>query len=138
MDTCEPETRPFALFEAAHPPAFLGTPPPPEPARPTPLAPSRPEGVEFGPLPATVSPLARVEDGADRFQRGQLIHALLQHLPALPEADWHGAALRFLRQPGNRSSSGNPGLDRRRGDGDSAHPRRSFRCSVRRVAPRYR
>ncbi len=59
---------------AAHPPEFLGTPPKPEPARPVPLAPSRPEGVEFGPLPASASPLARVEQGADRFQRGQLIH----------------------------------------------------------------
>jgi ATP-dependent helicase/nuclease subunit A len=57
--------------------------------------------VEFGPLPASTSPLIRVEAGADRFQRGQLIHSLLQHLPALREADWHGAALRFLGMPAN-------------------------------------
>ena len=98
---CEPEQRKPAAFEASHPPAFLGTPPKPEPARPMPLAPSRPEGVAFGPVPASASPLARVEQGADRFQRGQLIHGLLQHLPALPEADRRPAAVRFLRRTGN-------------------------------------
>ena len=74
-----------------------------EPARPMPLAPSRPEGVEFGPVPASASPLARVEQGADRFQRGQLIHGLLQtSCRALPEAELaFGTALRFLRRPGN-------------------------------------
>jgi ATP-dependent helicase/nuclease subunit A len=86
---------------APPPPPYLGFAPPPEPARPRPLAPSRPEGVEFGPLPASASPLVRVEAGADRFQRGQLIHGLLQHLPAMPEADWHAAAVRFLGKPTN-------------------------------------
>jgi ATP-dependent helicase/nuclease subunit A len=65
------------------------------------LAPSRPEGVEFGPLPASASPLAQMEHGIDRFQRGQLIHSLLQHLPALPEAERRPAALRFLQRSGN-------------------------------------
>jgi ATP-dependent helicase/nuclease subunit A len=86
---------------AAEAPIFIGTPPRPEPARPMPLAPSRPEGVEFGPVPASASPLTRVEQGADRFQRGQLIHSLLQHLPALPEAERRPAALRFLERIGN-------------------------------------
>jgi ATP-dependent helicase/nuclease subunit A len=102
LEQCEAESHAVSLAAISHPPLFLGTPPGPEPARPMPLAPSRPEGVEFGPLPASTSPLARVEDGADRFQRGQLIHALLQHLPALPDADRHATAMRFLRQPGNR------------------------------------
>jgi len=97
---CEPEPRMAAPLEAAGMPGFLGTPPRPEPARPMPLAPSRPEGVEFGPVPASASPLARIEQGADRFQRGNLIHGLLQHLPALPEAEWHPAAMRFLRRAG--------------------------------------
>ena len=97
----EPERHASAAAAIAFPPAFMGTPPPPEPARPMPLAPSRPEGVEFGPVPASASPLARVEQGADRFQRGQLIHGLLQHLPALPEAERRSAALRFLRRSGN-------------------------------------
>lgn len=87
-------------------PPFLDSAPLPEPARPMPLAPSRPEGVEFGPVPASASPLVRVEQGADRFQRGQLLHALLQHLPALPEDERRGAALRFLTKPGNRLSAG--------------------------------
>ena len=93
--------------EHAHPcltgsaslPAFLGQPPPPEPARPLPLAPSRPLGVELGPLPMSVSPLARVEGGVNWFQRGQVIHALLQHLPALPQDRRHAAALGFLGRP---------------------------------------
>jgi ATP-dependent helicase/nuclease subunit A len=52
-------------------------------------------------VPASVSPLARVEQGDDRFRRGQLTHSLLQHLPALPESERHAAALRFLERPGN-------------------------------------
>jgi ATP-dependent helicase/nuclease subunit A len=65
------------------------------------LAPSRPEGVEFGPLPASASPLAQLEQGVDRFHRGQLIHGLLQHLPALAEPLRRSAALRFLQRAGN-------------------------------------
>ena len=90
-----------ATAGATFPSPFMGTPPRVEPARPMPLAPSRPEGVEFGPVPASASPLARVEQSADRFQRGQLIHGLLQHLPALPDAERRAAALRFLRRAGN-------------------------------------
>ena len=82
-------------------PPFLGSPPPAEPPRPSPLAPSRPEGVELGSLPASASPLARVEGGIDRFQRGQLVHALLQHLPSLPDGDRWAAAMRFLDRPRN-------------------------------------
>jgi ATP-dependent helicase/nuclease subunit A len=93
---------------AARVPAYMGTPPKAEPDRPYPLAPSRPEGVEFGPLPASASPLARVELGADRFQRGQLIHTLLQHLPALPEAERQAAALRFVEQRGNALAGAGP------------------------------
>jgi ATP-dependent helicase/nuclease subunit A len=100
------ETSIAAPAGAAHPPVFLGAPPTPEPARPMPLAPSKPEGVEFGAVPASASPLARVEAGADRFRRGQLIHALLQHLPGLPDAARHEAALRFLRRPGNDLAPG--------------------------------
>jgi ATP-dependent helicase/nuclease subunit A len=105
-EPCEPERLKPAASEASRPPEFLGTPPKPEPARPMPLAPSRPEGVAFGPVPASASPLVRVEQGADRFQRGQLIHGLLQHLPALPEPDRHQAALRFLLRTGNDIPAG--------------------------------
>ena len=75
-------------------------PPPPEPPRPLPLAPSRPEGVELGAVPAAESPLADRDAGGNRFRRGQLIHSLLQHLPALPEPARRDAAVRFLDKPG--------------------------------------
>jgi ATP-dependent helicase/nuclease subunit A len=101
--TAAPNRHAFAPLVAGsvHPPAFLGCAPRPEPARPTPLAPSRPQGVEFGQVPASASPLARAEQGADRFRRGQLIHGLLQHLPALPETERRLAALRFLERAGD-------------------------------------
>ena len=79
-------------------PLFLGQPPAPEPSRPRPLAPSRPEGVELGPVPASASPLTRV-DGPDRFQRGLLIHTLLQHLPAVAETERNTAMMSFLDRP---------------------------------------
>ena len=98
---CEWEQPTQSASAPAQPPGFIGTPPSPEPARPLPLAPSRPEGVEFGPLPASASPLAQMEQGVDRFQRGQLIHSLLQHLPAVPEPERRPAALRFLQRSGS-------------------------------------
>ncbi|MBN9508256.1 MAG: PD-(D/E)XK nuclease family protein, partial [Alphaproteobacteria bacterium] len=61
-----------------------------------PLAPSRPQDAELGPVPAAASPLAGQEAGAARRRRGRLIHALLQHLPALPEASRAPAARRYL------------------------------------------
>jgi ATP-dependent helicase/nuclease subunit A len=73
----------------------------PEPPRPMPLAPSRPEGAELGSVPAADSPLAERDAGGNRFRRGQLIHALLQHLPAIPAEQRRSAALRFVDKPGN-------------------------------------
>jgi len=66
---------------------------PTEPAPPKPLAPSRPDGEE----PPAVSPLARATPS--RWQRGKLVHRLLQTLPDLPPAQWSEAAARFLAQP---------------------------------------
>ena len=87
-------------------PDWHATPPPREPARPMPLAPSRPDGVELGTVPAAASPLAaRMEEG-DRFQRGQLTHGLLQHLPDLPAGDRAAAARRYLDRPGNGLAGG--------------------------------
>jgi ATP-dependent helicase/nuclease subunit A len=80
-------------------PAWMPAPPPPEPPRPMPLAPSRPEGVELGSVPAAESPLAD-RGGGDRFRRGQLIHSLLQHLPSVPADERWEAAVRFLDRPG--------------------------------------
>jgi ATP-dependent helicase/nuclease subunit A len=77
-------------------PAWRPALPPPEPPRPIPLAPSRPEGVELGPVPAVDSPLGARDAGGSRFRRGQLIHALLQHLPSLSPDTQYDAAVRFL------------------------------------------
>jgi ATP-dependent helicase/nuclease subunit A len=82
-------------------PGWVPHPPPLEPPRPVPLAPSRPEGIELGPVPAADSPLAERDAGGNRFRRGQLIHALLQHLPALAPGQRREAAIRFLDRPGN-------------------------------------
>jgi ATP-dependent helicase/nuclease subunit A len=87
-------------------PDWLPAPPPPEPPRPMPLAPSRPEGVELGTVPAAESPLAERDTGGNRFRRGQLIHSLLQHLPAVPEPARRDAAIRFLDKPGQGISPG--------------------------------
>jgi ATP-dependent helicase/nuclease subunit A len=93
-------------------PAWAAAPPPPEPALPKPLAPSRlsagvHEGRGFdggGPAarmpadePAVLSPLAL--GGGDRFKRGLIIHRLLQSLPELPPAEREAAARRFLALP---------------------------------------
>ncbi len=71
-------------------PDWIAAPPPAEPARPLPLAPSRPEGVEHGAIPAALSPLAAAR--GMRLCAGAFVHALLQHLPGLPEADRAAAA----------------------------------------------
>ncbi len=101
-----PDTR-ADLTHAAAPvtlPAWIGsapdwTPadPPEEPARPMPLAPSRPEGAEFGDVPPGDSPLAAA---VDRFRRGQLVHTLLQHLPSLPADERYAAAEAYLARSG--------------------------------------
>ena len=84
-------------------PDWRTAPPAPEPARPRPLAPSRPEGVELGPVPPSASPLVRQGAGGRGLFRGEVVHALLEHLPALPAAEWPAAARRYLE----RSGSGN-------------------------------
>ena len=80
-------------------PQWVPASPPPEPPRPTPLAPSRPEGVELGAVPAAESPLADRDPGGNRFRRGQLIHSLLQHLPAVRAEERWDAAVGFLDKP---------------------------------------
>ncbi|RAU22855.1 double-strand break repair helicase AddA [Paramagnetospirillum kuznetsovii] len=66
-----------------------------EPSPPRPLAPSRPDGEE----PPVRSPLAEA-DGGQRWQRGKLIHRLLQTVPDLPAPDRATAMMRFLNRPG--------------------------------------
>ncbi len=71
-----------------------------EPALPARLAPSRPEGVELGPVPPARSPLASAAQQG-RFNRGLAIHALLQHLPELPVEEWDAAALAYAAAAGH-------------------------------------
>ncbi len=73
-------------------------PVPQEPALPRPLAPSRPTGAAYGPVPPGLSPLAG--QGGARFARGNAVHELLQHLPALPEAGRAAAARSWLARSG--------------------------------------
>ena len=106
-----PQTRPLAprkqaaQHAASALPAWAGRPgnwqpdpPPPEPAIPIPLAPSRPTDALFGPVPRAASPL-QAEPGR-RFLRGNLVHELLQHLPALGPDRWERAARAHLARHG--------------------------------------
>jgi ATP-dependent helicase/nuclease subunit A len=82
-------------------PIWQPSPPPLEPALPSPLAPSRPEGANLGETPRANSPLAERDPAGTRFKTGQLVHALLQHLPALPPDTRAAAARRYLDRPGH-------------------------------------
>lgn len=84
---------------AGLPPEWRAVPPPAEPPVPRPLAPSRPEGVDFGPVPRAASPL-QSGAGVGRFRRGKLVHALLQHLPDLPREHRAAAARSYAARPG--------------------------------------
>jgi ATP-dependent helicase/nuclease subunit A len=97
----EPPPRPFAVPAAAAAegdaavPGWLGRPPPPEPSPPRPLVPSRPAAAE----PAVRPPLAAGRGAA--FQRGRLVHRLLELLPDLPAPQRAAACRRWLAQPGH-------------------------------------
>ncbi len=69
-----------------------------EPALPRPLAPSRPEGIGLGKVPAARSPLAQPAP-ADRFSRGLAMHALLEHLPDFHVEARREAAHRYAARP---------------------------------------
>ncbi len=72
---------------------WMQRPAPPEPAPPRPLAPSRPRDVE----PPVVSPTGA--DSGRRFQRGIVIHRLLETLPDLAPEARRGAAGQYLARP---------------------------------------
>ncbi|WP_284944002.1 double-strand break repair helicase AddA [Acidisoma cladoniae] len=86
-------------------PEWRASPPPPEPARPKPLAPSRPDQAAFGPVPQADSPVAARTFGqaarGARFARGTLIHGLLQHLPDIAPMRRAEAGRGFLTRPGS-------------------------------------
>src|SRR5262249_20101302 len=91
---------------AGRAPEWRAIPPPAEISRPERLAPSRPENAELGPVPASASPLAAREALNNRFHRGSLLHALLQHLPDLPRDRRAGATREWLDRPGTGLSPG--------------------------------
>ena len=74
-------------------PDFARRPRPDEPSPPRPLVASRPSQPE----PAATSPLG-IDSDTTRFQRGLLIHRLMQSLPDLQPAAREPAARRFLAQ----------------------------------------
>ena len=99
--------------DALAPPDWARRPAPREPGLAIPLAPSRLAPLEIDtegePVelprekyrleePSAIAPAA-LRDG-QRFLRGTLTHALLQHLPGLDSATWEGAANRFVRSRG--------------------------------------
>jgi len=91
---------------AGRAPDWRAAAPPAEPARPQRLAPSRPEGVELGPVPAAASPLTARDARENGFRRGRLIHTLLQYLPDLPADRRAAAAHAWLDRPGHGLAGG--------------------------------
>ena len=75
-------------------PAWVSSRPPAEPSPPRPLVPSRPDDEE----PPVRSPLVAEESGS-HFQRGIIVHKLLQVLPDLLEIERVAAARRLLSRP---------------------------------------
>jgi ATP-dependent helicase/nuclease subunit A len=122
------QSAPAEARESAHkreaagiaPPAWARMPAPREPTLSIPLAPSRLEAYapdSMGePMPETrprqlaegeepPAPAPSVQQGDNRFLRGTLTHALLQHLPTLPAAGWEKAAAGFLDARGSALSA---------------------------------
>jgi ATP-dependent helicase/nuclease subunit A len=95
--TLVPEQAELDLQAAARLPAWANEPAPREPDPPTPLAPSQPLPDEALAAPRAFSPLAAGDPR--RWKRGQLLHELLRHLPAVPADQRAEAARRFLAQP---------------------------------------
>jgi ATP-dependent helicase/nuclease subunit A len=112
------KARAAAATDAAPLPAWATTPVPAEPILTQPLVPSRlaplevPAGGEKQPphRPSTrrhrhaepaVLPPAQLADDS-RFLRGNLTHALLEHLPEVPQGGWGRAAEAFLARHGTR------------------------------------
>jgi ATP-dependent helicase/nuclease subunit A len=83
---------------AGQAPDWRPAPPPAEPVRPVPIAPSRPADAALGSVPDAASPLAGLGGGA--LQRGALIHQLLQHVPSMPPQDRAAAVRAHVQRAG--------------------------------------
>ncbi|MBM3649158.1 MAG: double-strand break repair helicase AddA [Alphaproteobacteria bacterium] len=92
-----PRQTELALEEATALPAWARETAAAEPDPPTPLAPSQPLPDEATAASPAFSPLAPGDPR--RWRRGQLLHELLRHLPAIAPAERADAARRFLAQP---------------------------------------
>ncbi|WP_160000083.1 double-strand break repair helicase AddA [Roseomonas sp. 18066] len=97
--TAAPRREPHAATaaELAPLPAWIGRPADPESQALT-LSPSALPGEEQTP---TAAPHGRADPTGERFRRGRLIHALLQHLPDYPAAEREAVTRRFLDRPGH-------------------------------------
>jgi ATP-dependent helicase/nuclease subunit A len=81
------------------------------PSRLAPLEPAAPPGTPGGAArhgrrptePAILSPAQLTDD--HRFLRGNLTHALLEHLPGVPQRGWAAAAAAFLARHGGQLSA---------------------------------
>ncbi|MDB5734582.1 MAG: Double-strand break repair helicase AddA [Alphaproteobacteria bacterium] len=80
-------------------PDWVNQPAPREPAMPSPIRPSEIRGAS----PATLSPLG---NGAARFLRGNVVHALLARLPEIAPERRHDIALKFVRANGLPDAEG--------------------------------
>jgi ATP-dependent helicase/nuclease subunit A len=95
----QPEQAELGLEAVSDLPSWARRPSEPEPDPPAPLAPSQPLPDEALAGPRAFSPLTPGDPR--RWKRGQLLHELLRHLPALPAAERAEAARHYLGQPGH-------------------------------------
>ena len=95
-ETAEKTAELGAAPQAGALPSWIARPAPTEASPTRPLTPSKPSD----PDPPLLSPLGA--DNGRRFQRGRLVHRLLQSLPDLPESQWQAAVARFLATPAHR------------------------------------
>jgi ATP-dependent helicase/nuclease subunit A len=120
-DTQHVVAQPLPAWAGAAP-EWRPSPPPPEPGRPVPLAPSRPNGASLGPVPHAASPLAARDRKSAALRRGQLIHMLLQHLPDIEPSRRAAAARAWLDRPGHELPDGAAEAIAREVLGILAHP----------------
>jgi ATP-dependent helicase/nuclease subunit A len=93
--------RPLATRERAELPAWASVPAKPESSSRS-LQPSALPGEQETPAAA---PHGSADPLGQRFRRGRLLHALLQHLPDRPAAEREAAACAFLARPGHGLSA---------------------------------
>ena len=97
LRTAQPGRPSFAAPAVSTLPPWWHQSPPDEPDPPRPLVPSRPDGED----PPVRGPFEG-DDSGRRYQRGRIIHRLLQTLPDLPASERDAAAARFLARAAHR------------------------------------